>query len=127
MVLRNVVAVHGRERIWIICVTREIVFPPLQPGTDAPLHESIQSSQDIDHDAFTTGRIRGRLFVEMSLMTTATAKRKIVPDVIEKRCHIALIFVTKLTSTAESSDNCKTCVLPDENFITVGVERFRVA
>ena len=53
--------------------------------------------------------------------------RKIVPDVIEKRCHIALDFVAKLSSTADSSDNDKTHVLPDENFITVGVERFRFA
>ena len=33
----------------------------------------------------------------------------------------------KLTSTAESSDNDKTYVLPDENFITVDDERFRFA
>ena len=60
-------------------------------------------------------------------MTTATAKRKIVPDVLEKRCHVALNFFTKLTSTAESSDNDKTYVLPDEKIITVGVERCRFA
>ena len=58
------------------------------------------ATKDIDHDAFTTGKIRGRLFVEMSLMTAATTMRKIVPDVLEKRCHIALDFVTKLSSTA---------------------------
>ena len=63
----------------------------------------------------------------MSLMTTATTIRKIVPDVLEKRCHIALDFVTKLSSTAESSDNDKTYVLLDQNFIEVGVERFRFA
>ena len=50
---------------------------------------------------------------------------EIAPVVIEKRCHIAFNFVTKLSPTAESSDNDKTYVLPDENFITVGVERFR--
>ena len=50
---------------------------------------------------------------------------EILPDVTEKRCHIALNFVPKHSSTAESSDNDKTYVLPDENFITVGVERFR--
>ena len=81
--------------------------------------------KDIEHGAFTTGTISGRLFVEMSSMTAATAERKIVPDVIEKRCYITLDFDTKLTSTAESSDNDKTCVLSNENFITVGVERFR--
>ena len=37
---------------------------------------------------FEIGRMR--LFVKMSLMTTATTVRKIVPDVLEKRCHIAL-------------------------------------
>ena len=41
-----------------------------------------------------------------------------------KRCYFAFDFYTKLTSTAESSDNNKTYVLPDENIITVGAERF---
>ena len=85
------------------------------------------ATKDIDHDDFSTGKIRGRLFVEMSLMTTATTMRKIVFDGLEKRYHIAIDFVAKLSSTAESSDNDKTYVLPDENFITVGVERFRFA
>ena len=44
-----------------------------------------------------------------------------------KRCYIAFDFHTKLTSTAESSDNDETYVLPDENIITVGAERFRFA
>ena len=48
-------------------------------------------------------------------------------DTPEKRCYIILDFDTKLISTAESSDNDKTYVLPDENFITVGDERFRFA
>ena len=44
-----------------------------------------------------------------------------------KRCYIAFNFYTKLTSTAEISDNNKTYVLPDENIITVGAERLRFA
>ena len=50
---------------------------------------------------------------------------EIARDVIEKHCHFAFNFVTKLSPTAESFDNDKTYVLPDENFITVCVERFR--
>ena len=39
---------------------------------------------------------------------------ELVPVVIEKRCYFALNFATNLSSTAESSDNDKTYVLPDE-------------
>ena len=38
-----------------------------------------------------------------------------------------LFFDTNPTSTAESSDNVKTFVFPDENIIAVGPERFRCA
>ena len=36
--------------------------------------------KDVDHHAFTTGRISRLLFVEMSLMTAATAERDFVHD-----------------------------------------------
>ena len=39
-------------------------------------------------------------------------------DVKEKLCYIALDYDTVLTSTAESSDNDTTYVLPDGNIIT---------
>ena len=52
---------------------------------------------------------------------------KFVPVVIDQLCYLALNFATKFSSTAESSDNDKTYVLPDENFTTVGGERFRFA
>ena len=44
---------------------------------------------------------------------------------LAKRCYFTFDFYTKLTSTAESSNNNKTYVLPDENIITVGAERIR--
>ena len=46
---------------------------------------------------------------------------------LAKRCYIAFDFYTEPTSTAESSDNNKTNVLPDENILTVGAERLRLA
>ena len=44
-----------------------------------------------------------------------------------KRWYFTFDVYTKLTSTAEIWDNDKTYVLPDENNITVGAERFRFA
>ena len=40
-----------------------------------------------------------------------------------KLCYIALDFDTELTSTAESSDNDETYVLPDGTISTVSDER----
>ena len=67
-----------RIRVWINCVIHEVNFQPLHPDTDALLHKSIQSShENREHSAacswlrvstFATGKIRGQLFVEMSLM-----------------------------------------------------------
>ena len=45
---------------------------------------------------------------------TSTTERDIVRDVQEELCYIALDYDTVLTSTAESSDNDTTYVLPDE-------------
>ena len=51
---------------------------------------------------------------------------EIARDVKEKLCYIALDYDTVLTSTAESSDNDTTYVLPDgKQHYTVGAERFR--
>ena len=36
-----------RVRVWINCVTHEMNVQPLHPDTDAPLHEPIQSSQEM--------------------------------------------------------------------------------
>ena len=47
VVYRVVVGVDGRERVRTNCVTHEIVFQPLHPDADAPLHESIQSLQEM--------------------------------------------------------------------------------
>ena len=44
-----------------------------------------------------------------------------------RTCYVTLDFDTVLTSTAESSDNDKTYVLPDGNIITVGTWRFHCA
>ena len=101
VVLRVVVEVQGRERFGFNCVTRERIENTVLPVFGLGFNSF--ATKDSDHDAFTTGKIRGRLFVKMSLMTTATTMRKTVPDVLEKRCHIAFDFVTKLSSTAESS------------------------
>ena len=60
----------------------------------------------------------GRLFVEMMFMA-ATAKRDFVRDDNKKRFYSASHFDTMLTSTAESSYNGKTYVLPDGNLNTV--------
>ena len=44
-----------------------------------------------------------------------------VQDVIEKRCYLAVDYVTKLTSIAET-DQYKTHLPPDGNIITVGAK-----
>ena len=59
----------------------------------------------------------------MSLMAAATAEREFARDDNKKRCYISPVFDTKLTSTAESSDNDRTHVLADGNVNTVSTER----
>ena len=56
-------------------------------------------------------------------MAAATAERDLVRDDNKKRCYIAPEFDTMLTSTAASSDNDKTYVLPDGNINTVCIVR----
>ena len=56
----------------------------------------------------------------------AVVYRDVVDGVKEKRCYPAFDNDTELISTAET-DNCKIYVLPDENTITVGAERFHCA
>ena len=51
-----------------------------------------------------------------------TTAREIVCDDKEKLCYIALD--QELNSTAESSDKEVTFELPDDNIVSVGVERF---
>ena len=67
-------------------------------GVPAPEHES--SQRDV---------INGTLCREMSVSI-----RIFILYSTSKRCYIAFDFYTKLTSTAESSDNDKTYVFPDE-------------
>ena len=54
-----------------------------------------------------------KILTERGNSFTTTAEREIVRDVKEKLCYIALDYDTELTSTAESSDNDTTYVLPD--------------
>ena len=46
---------------------------------------------------------------------------EIVQDVIEQRCYLAVDYVTKLTSIAET-DQYKTYLPPDGNIISVGAK-----
>ena len=55
-------------------------------------------------------------------------QRKVREDIRDIRgnfSRIALAYGTELESTAECSDLKNTCVLPDENIITVGAKRAR--
>ena len=66
-----------------------------------------------------------KILTERGYSFTTTAQREIVRDVKENLCCIALDYDTVLQSTAESSDNEMTYVLPDGNIHTVSDERFR--
>ena len=67
-----------------------------------------------------------KILAEQGYLLNATAERAIVWDVMEKLCYIGLDHDTELKSLAEI-DKEKTYVLPDENIVTVGAERFRFA
>jgi len=54
-----------------------------------------------------------KILAERGNSFTSTAEKEIARDVKEKLCYIALDHDTVLTSTAESSDNDTTYVLPD--------------
>ena len=64
-----------------------------------------------------------KILTERGYSFTTTAERKIVRDVKEKLCYIALDNDTELKSTADT-DKEKAFELPDGNFITVGIKRF---
>ena len=54
-------------------------------------HDALWKHSPLEaHNTFATWRKSGRLFVEMSLMTTATAERDFVRDDNKKRCYITL-------------------------------------
>ena len=64
--------------------------------------------------------------IQTALFLSAAAERGFVRDVKEKLRYIGADYDTVHKSTAEM-DKEKTFELPDENFITIGAERFRCA
>ena len=65
------------------------------------------------------------IFIERGYLFMATAASEIARDAKEQLCYVDADFDTETKAVAQSSDEEKTCELPDGNISTIGGERFR--